>query len=309
MTEQELIFFTTIVSTGSYSEAAFGLNISQSAISKRIQSLENELGVQLFDRSHRSATLTEAGRQLLPEAVAILEEIKHMRATAQLYNGENQNRIRVLTLPFIGQFHFYTPIHHFEMEYPDYTVDLIEKEEPQLFHLVDRQDFDLAIVYRDPFYWSENWYFHKILEDEVVLAVPEGHLLTEYADGSQPADAISPAAIEAYKVMGMEQFTTVNHACEAYFVRHGVHLNITSRARPESILGACEAGRGIALVTRLQARFFDIHHVHMLSFDPPIPSTLGIIVRGDHVNDPVYQKFVHQITRDTTEQEAGRVPS
>ena len=56
MTEDQLIYFTSIVECGSYSETALELDISQSTISKQVAALETELGVKLFDRSTRKAS-------------------------------------------------------------------------------------------------------------------------------------------------------------------------------------------------------------------------------------------------------------
>ena len=63
MTEDQLLYFTSIVECGSYSEAALDLNISQSTISKQVAQLESELNVKLFDRSTRKASLTQPWRQ------------------------------------------------------------------------------------------------------------------------------------------------------------------------------------------------------------------------------------------------------
>jgi len=89
---------------------------------------------------------------------------------------------------------------------------------------------------------------------------------------------------------------SISHLCEAYFAEHGAPLNVVGRSRPASILGAVEAGRGIALATKLQARFFDIRHVRMLPLRPPLMAPLGILVRSDHQNDAVFLDLVRQIS-------------
>lgn len=80
-----LISFVKIVQLGSFHSAAKQLHSSQPAISARINSLENELGVQLFERDASGAHLTARGKQLLPYAekmVRLEQEIK-----AQLQNS------------------------------------------------------------------------------------------------------------------------------------------------------------------------------------------------------------------------------
>lgn len=69
---RQLRYFVAVADTLNFSRAAESLYVSQSALSKQISELEQELGVALFDRDRRSVTLTSAGQLLLPEAKDIL---------------------------------------------------------------------------------------------------------------------------------------------------------------------------------------------------------------------------------------------
>ena len=102
MTEEQLKYFITIIDTGSYMETALELNIAQSSVSKQIQALERELGVQLFNRRRRHVKLTEEGKQLLPQARHILGEIHHLKYMAKKLQPGYKYRITVLTLPIMS---------------------------------------------------------------------------------------------------------------------------------------------------------------------------------------------------------------
>lgn len=73
-TLEQLRAFVTAAEKGSFSAAARSLGRAQSVVSTHIAMLEDALGVELFDRSARSPVLTEAGRDLLPEANAVLRQ-------------------------------------------------------------------------------------------------------------------------------------------------------------------------------------------------------------------------------------------
>lgn len=73
MDTQSLLAFLAVVEHRSFSLAAEALHLSQSAISKRVQQLEQQLACQLFDRHNRTISLTESGRVLLPKARQIVE--------------------------------------------------------------------------------------------------------------------------------------------------------------------------------------------------------------------------------------------
>src|SRR5687768_8142475 len=70
----QLKLFASVAAAGSFSRAAVLLGTTQSAVSKRILALEQELRCPLFERTGRGARLTEAGRLLLPRAEALTRE-------------------------------------------------------------------------------------------------------------------------------------------------------------------------------------------------------------------------------------------
>jgi len=88
-TIEQLRAFVAAAEKGSFSAAARSLGRAQSVVSTHIAMLEDSLGVELFDRSSRSPVLTEAGRDLLPEANAVLRQSHRFdsRAMAQ-FKGE-----------------------------------------------------------------------------------------------------------------------------------------------------------------------------------------------------------------------------
>lgn len=147
MTTDQLRYFTTIVDTGSYIDAANELNISQSSISKQIQGLEKELGVSLFDRSHRKATLTPEGAALLSEIRSLLAKTDHLIYSARKLRPDYVRQFQVPSLPFIGYLGLYAPLGRFEFENRDYQLKVIEMEEPEMRRRILNSSFDVAITY------------------------------------------------------------------------------------------------------------------------------------------------------------------
>src|SRR5262245_34912582 len=83
LTLDQFSVFATVVAEGSFAAAARRMNRAQSAITYAIQKLEEQSGVQLFDRSAYRAELTEAGRALLPRAKRILDDVADFRLQAR----------------------------------------------------------------------------------------------------------------------------------------------------------------------------------------------------------------------------------
>lgn len=77
MNTTQLQCFTTLANTLNYVRTAEELHMTQPAVSRQIQSLENELGAKLFQRTTRSVTLTQIGAQFLPDALSMLKTYYH----------------------------------------------------------------------------------------------------------------------------------------------------------------------------------------------------------------------------------------
>ena len=82
MTLQQLAYFVAAANYGSFSAAAEALHLAQPSLSEQVRRLEEELGVELFARTTRGLSLTEAGKTLRPEAEAALAAVERARQSA-----------------------------------------------------------------------------------------------------------------------------------------------------------------------------------------------------------------------------------
>ena len=84
---RHLATFVAVAEEGSFTRAADRLHVVQSAVSAGVRNLEKELGAMLFDRSTHSVKLTDAGRALLPEALATLAAAQAARDAVDEVRG------------------------------------------------------------------------------------------------------------------------------------------------------------------------------------------------------------------------------
>ena len=87
---RQLRYFVAVADTLNFSRAAESLYVSQSALSKQISELEQELGVTLFERDRRNVALTQAGRVLQTEAKGILIQSEKLVPLLRHEAGQNQ---------------------------------------------------------------------------------------------------------------------------------------------------------------------------------------------------------------------------
>lgn len=111
-----------------FTSAARYMGVSQVAISRQISTLEDYLGVKLFERGARSVKLTDVGRSLGQEVSVLFEELE--RATLGVLSEESENTIKLRIYPTFAQHWLLPRLAEFQALYPDYRFRLDTTVEP-----------------------------------------------------------------------------------------------------------------------------------------------------------------------------------
>lgn len=144
---EQLRYFQLVADVGTFSLAAIKLGISQPAISRQVQNLENELGIRLFYRHGRGVKLTEAGQRLYdtvtPLVAQIHEAIEHLKEGSNEPTGEITLGMPSSIISTIGS----ALVHRFVTEHPKVKLNLYEGPSGLLFELLESGTLDLAVLY------------------------------------------------------------------------------------------------------------------------------------------------------------------
>uniref|UniRef100_UPI0030B9BD1E LysR family transcriptional regulator n=1 Tax=Neoroseomonas oryzicola TaxID=535904 RepID=UPI0030B9BD1E len=92
---RQLRYFVTVARERNFTRAAEKLHIAQPPLSRQIQALEEEFGVELFDRASRPLAMTEAGRLLFDQAVLVLERMDEMKSMMRRLHEAEVQRFRI----------------------------------------------------------------------------------------------------------------------------------------------------------------------------------------------------------------------
>src|SRR5688572_26991490 len=88
-------YFVTVAKNKSFSLAAKSLAIAQPPLSRQIKDLEEELGVQLFDRSKKQIELTHSGKEFLEEAELLLKQVDRIKTRTDMRKQGRLGRLHV----------------------------------------------------------------------------------------------------------------------------------------------------------------------------------------------------------------------
>jgi len=143
----KLKIFYAVAEAGSFTRATINLNLSQSAISRQIQSLEEDLKVQLFERHARGLTLTENGEYVFKTAHEVISKLKDVETSLSDQKNKPTGKLTITTVRSFGT-HWLTPrIQEFMQLNPNIEVELIFDD--QELDLSTRQA-DIGIFMRRP---------------------------------------------------------------------------------------------------------------------------------------------------------------
>ena len=125
MNWDKLKIFHAVVEAGNFTKATYALNLSQSAISRQIQSLERDLKTHLFERHARGLSLTENGEYLFKTAHEVISKLKDVETTLVDKKDKPTGKLTVTTVVSFGTTWLTPRIQEFMKLYPEIEIELI----------------------------------------------------------------------------------------------------------------------------------------------------------------------------------------
>jgi DNA-binding transcriptional LysR family regulator len=231
-----------------FSRTAERLNLSQSAVSQNIQSMERAYGVQLFTRRGRTVELSEAGQTILPMVRDVLRAARLMEDGFQEINHQVGGELLIGCSTSAGKYIMPVLLSDFQREYPAVhpRVKIMGRE--GVYERLLNQSIPIGV--------SSKSFDHRDLEclplfdDLIYLIVPADHPWAKYGQAT-PDDLIGQPIIMREEMSGTCE--TVMHGLKSYGITPDM-LNVTMElGNPEAIEMAVERGVGIAFVSEMIA--------------------------------------------------------
>lgn len=169
MNIRQIEYFLEVAKNKNYTKAAENLYVSQSAITKQILLLEEELGMPLFKRNNKGVKLTLAGEMFYQDANIILSQIDNSQKKIQQLKKGITGYLNLGYVTGLEKTHFIDQIYQFYQEYPSCLIDFYTDTSMILEDKLLKGQLDLVLTHR----YLKNQYFENVVifQNELMVFV------------------------------------------------------------------------------------------------------------------------------------------
>ncbi|AZO25467.1 MULTISPECIES: LysR family transcriptional regulator [unclassified Mesorhizobium] len=296
-TLRQLEYFVAVGEAGSIAKAAEQVNVSPPSISASIAQLEAEFGVQLFVRKHSHAlALTAGGRLFLKEAARLLNDADALHDIAGDIAEKVRGPLAIGCLLTFAQIVLPTLRRKFEDAYPDVRVRQFERNQGQLFEMLQRGEIDAALTY--DLELSQDMTFEPLMQLPAYVMLPAAHRLAGRASIT-PEELVDEPMVLLDLPYSREYFLSA-------FQPKGLRPKIAERTGDIAVMRSMVAngfGYGIANMRPLNTMSPD---GKLLVFVPLLgdirPLTMGIALPNAEHRTLTVQAFIDHCRRFVVEQ-------
>jgi LysR family hydrogen peroxide-inducible transcriptional activator len=178
MEMHQIRYFLAVCETLNFTRAAEVCNVTQPALTRAIQKLEEELGGLLLRRERNLSHLTDFGRLLYPQLKKVHDDTEAAKSTARQFLKLEDAALNVGVMCTVGPVHFMSFLSQFRMANPGVELTLTEGVPQRLSELLLEGKLDLAVM-AQPQAFDGRLEVVVLYEERFMVAFPSGHRFEE----------------------------------------------------------------------------------------------------------------------------------
>lgn len=290
---EQLQAFLAIAETGSFQQAAQRCGITQSTVSRQIQSLEADLKVSLFHRGAQ-AKLTVGGECLLPRARKICQEWQTaVQDLADLMAGK-QPELCVAAIHSVCSYFLPPVLQQFCQDYPDVQLRVTSLGSDRALKVLKDGLVDVAVVMNNRrLTTSTEMVMEKLYEEPVQVLMAADHPLVHH-------ERVPWSEIVRYRQVVFKDGYGMQRLVQEQFQRQGANLNVILELNSlDAFRGVVRRGDSIALLPR--AAICDVHLDATLAVrptqDPVLTREVVLVTTQDRLDVPPIRHFCQLVQK------------
>ncbi|WP_419913195.1 LysR family transcriptional regulator [Hoeflea sp.] len=265
---RQLEAMRALIATGTTTQAAEVMGISQSAISRLISQLEDTLGFVLFDRHRGRLTITPEGREFYGIAEDILAQVDQIQETASNIRAHGTGTLRVVAMPAIGTCMLPQPLKMLREEYPNLNIIVDLKNRSELQQAVAERRYDIGLATLPIV--QQGLVVEPLCTVRSVIIMPKGHRLAQ-------KDVVNAEDLDGESLVSLSADTVMRYRTEELFTRRKIKCQSAIEATSTILLGnLVRIGLGVAIVHPFVAEHFS-GQLEIRPFEPEVDISYGLI--------------------------------
>lgn len=241
-----LRYFLVVAESGSFSQAARTLGVSQPTLSVQVARLEEELGTSLLRRHSGGVEATAAGLRLIASADRLLSSVAELEREVRAVSSAPEGALRVATVPSVGTYLLPTVLDRFLKRHPLVKPSLVYQLSTEALEELEHGRTDLVVIAATSHPPTAEAV--RLGEDPLVLACGPGHRLWG-------RKLVKPRELEGERFVGLEAGSPSARLVEHFLGHHKVHVTWGARATEVTALAQLvRIGFGLAFLPRLSIR-------------------------------------------------------
>src|SRR5262245_15991035 len=243
---RQVRMFCVLARTGSFTQTARELHLTQSGVSHAVKALERDVGCRLLDRLGKKVVLTQAGEQLLHHATKILQEMENARESLAHLGKWGRGRLRLGASTTACQ-HVIPPVlREFKESFPEHVITIEAGDTPELVNSLLRHKIDLALSLETG--EEPQLDFHPLFTDELHFIVGAMHPWAQ-------AQRVERSAIPKQSYILYTKNSVTFRIVEEYFHREEMTLNtVIELGSMEATKEFVKLGLGVSILAPWIAR-------------------------------------------------------
>lgn len=263
--------FVTIAELGGFNKAARELHITQTALTRRLQKLEGYLGLRLLDRTTRRVELTVVGREFLPQARAIVQEMTHAVERLKDMSERARGNITLACIPSMTSHVLPQVIQRYAQLHPDNRIRLLDGSSHEVRASVLSGQAELGIAVQ-----GEK---HPDLLETVLLADPLA-FICKRPHPLQDRKSVTWADMRDADLIGISSFMATRIYMDYQLAKRGIRLQGNYEVQHHATaVNLVAAGVGSAILPSSTFRDGDRPGVRKIALTRPTVKRKVVLLR------------------------------
>jgi len=288
MNLRDLNYLVAVADLRSFVQAAEQCCISQPTLSTQIKKVEQNLGIQIFERNNKKVLVTELGEQLIASARRVLLEIDHINELARNSQNPLAGNFRLGAFPTLSTYIFPDLVPLIKHDLPDLRLILIEDKTDNLLAQLKQGEIDAALIalpIKEDMLTSE-----KIFDDEFQLAVSTDHPLAQKCNITLEDLLHQPLLLLDEGHCLRDQALQI---CQLKGIEEQQDVRATGL---ETLRQMVKAGTGITFMPSIAIKRAE-EGICYLPFSEPVPKrSIGLVWRKTSVRTALMQQLIGHIS-------------